>query len=89
MAYNSTETRELTPSEHLSQAAANLAGSSDQLSQASTILYASREAMAHAEQAQTDAQADFEDKLSKFRQILDQYGLTMVIPETATIRMPR
>ena len=81
MAYNSPETREMTPQEHLNQAAANLAGASDELSQTSAVLYQRRADLNVAEHAAMDAQASFDVRVCEFRQLLDQYGLTVSVPQ--------
>lgn len=75
--------RELSAAEHLAQAAANLAGAGEGLSTAASEVHARRGELSRAEDELARAQESFDDRVREFRQILDQYGLTMSYPQAA------
>ena len=91
MAYQDSPVREMTPNEHLAQAAARLAQVASELSEHGGIVNTVRNDLRQAEGNLARSQSEFNDALANFRSLLDQYGLdTMNIPEVPqAYKVPR
>jgi len=85
MAYSTENApmREMTPNEHLAQAASRLAQVASELSEHGGIVNTIRNDLRQAEGNLARSQSEFNDALANFRSLLDQYGLdTMNVPMT-------
>jgi ABC-type transporter Mla subunit MlaD len=93
MAYTSENApmREMTPNDHLAQAAARLAQVASELSEHGGIVNTIRNDLRQAEGSLARSQSEFNDALGNFRSLLDQYGLdTMNVPEVPqAYKVPR
>jgi len=82
VAYSGENTvREMSPNEKLAQAAARLAQVASELSEHGAIVNGMRNDLLMAEGNLTRSGVEFDSALGDFRALLDQYGLTMSVPQ--------